>query len=200
MAHDLTDSRIGQFTPLPADAQGPDEINDALMALYHPKTRNMVRKAIQGVSSVEIDNAAFGFLRRVHLENMSVIGGIPKPDAFFDLVPRHFVPGLDFDLFVGRVDGEPAAALLVFYFNETAEYYTPVVLATARNSQALTLLIHRAMAKAIEHGCRRWNWGGTWSAQQGVYQFKSRWGTQDKPYTSTSKSATAMCSTVGVTS
>lgn len=183
LVHDLTDSRIGQFTPLPADASDPDDIEAGLMALYHQKTRNMVRKAMKCVTRVQIDNDGFDFLRRVHIENMSVLGGVPKPDAFFNLIPKHFEPGIDFDLFVGEVDGESAAALLVFYFNETAEYYTPVVLAAARNSQALSLLIHRAMMKAIGHGCRWWNWGGTWSTQQGVYQFKSRWGTQDKPYT-----------------
>ena len=153
------------------------------MALYHQKTRNMVRKAMKMVSSVDIDNDAFDFLRRVHRENMRVLGGIAKPDAFFDLVPKHFDAGADFDFFVAEVGGERSAALLVFYFNEAAEYYTPVVRAEARTTQALSLLIHRAMTNAVERGCRKWNWGGTWSTQHGVYQFKSRWGTQDRPYT-----------------
>lgn len=178
--HDLTDSRIGQFTPLPRVGS---DVESALLALYHQKTRNMVRKAMKTVSSVAIDNGAFGFLRQVHNENLQVLGGIAKPDAFFDLVPKHFDAGTDFDLFVADVEGERAAALLVFYFNGVAEYYTPVVRAEARNSQALSLLIHRAMMTAAERCCHYWNWGGTWSSQHGVYQFKSRWGTQDKPYT-----------------
>jgi hypothetical protein len=28
-----------------------------------------------------------------------------------------------------------------------------------------------------------WNWGGTWLTQDGVYRFKSRWGTESRPYT-----------------
>ena len=178
--YELTDGRIGQFTPLPGATA---DVQDALMALYHQKTRNMVRKAIKTVSRVDIDNDAFDFLRQVHRENMSVLGGIAKPDAFFDLVPRHFDAGADYDIFLAEVEGERSAGLLVFYFNEVAEYYTPVVRAEARTSQALSLLIHRAMTKAVERGCRYWNWGGTWWTQHGVYQFKSRWGTEDRPYT-----------------
>lgn len=181
--HELTDGRIGQFTPLPEATGETGMLDDSLMALYHQKTRNMVRKAVKTVSRVVIDNGAFDFLRQVHYENMNALGGIAKPDAFFELVPKHFEAGVDFDLFVAEVGGVRAAALLIFYFNGVGEYYTPVVRAEARNSQALSLLIHRAMMKAAERGCRYWNWGGTWSTQHGVYQFKSRWGTEDKPYT-----------------
>ena len=181
--YDLTDSRIGQFTPLPVATFDETTLNDVLMAMYHQKTRNMIRKAIKTVSRVFIDNVAFDFLHEVHRENMSALGGIAKPDAFFDLVPKRFRAGDDFDLFIAEVDGVRAAAILVFYFNGVAEYYTPVVRAEARSSQALSLLVHRAMMKAAQRGCRYWNWGGTWSTQQGVYQFKSRWGTEDKPYT-----------------
>jgi hypothetical protein len=180
--HEMTDSRIGQFTPLPQATAGALALDDALMALYHQKTRNMVRKGMKSVSRVSVENDAFDFLRRVHRENMSALGGIPKPDEFFELVPKYFNAGDDFDLFVAEVHGERAAALLVFYCNGVCEYYTPAVRAEARNSQALSLVIHHAMTKASERGCRYWNWGGTWSTQHGVYQFKSRWGTEDKPY------------------
>ena len=31
-------------------------------------------------------------------------------------------------------------------------------------------------------GCVRWNWCGTLLSQEGVYHFKSRWNTIDRPY------------------
>ena len=38
------------------------------------------------------------------------------------------------------------------------------------------------MLDAIEHGYKNWNWGGTWLSQEGVYNFKKKWGTSDYPY------------------
>ena len=38
------------------------------------------------------------------------------------------------------------------------------------------------MKNASEKGFKFWNWGGTWLNQDGVYRFKSRWGTKDFPY------------------
>ena len=46
----------------------------------------------------------------------------------------------------------------------------------------MSLLIYEAMQEAARRGCRYWNWGGTWLTQDGVYFFKSRWGTEDRPY------------------
>ena len=38
------------------------------------------------------------------------------------------------------------------------------------------------MTDASVQGYAWWNWGGTWLSQEGVYRFKSRWGTKDMPY------------------
>jgi hypothetical protein len=29
---------------------------------------------------------------------------------------------------------------------------------------------------------RRWNWGGTWESQTGVFRFKRKWGAVAKPF------------------
>ena len=78
--------------------------------------------------------------------------------------------------------GEPVAALLLFFYNRIVEYYTPVVRKEYRNSQALSATIFRAMCDASNQRYSWWNWGGTWLSQDGVYRFKSRWGTKDLPY------------------
>ena len=74
------------------------------------------------------------------------------------------------------------AAILVFFFNRTVEYYTPVVRKEYRDTQAISAVIFRAMCDASVQGYAWWNWGGTWLSQEGVYRFKSRWGTKDMPY------------------
>lgn len=178
LAHDLTDERIGQLTPLPA--AGDEE--SALMQSFHYKTRNMVRKAEKLGVEVVVDNDAMSFLVAVHEENMREIDGLPKPRKFFAALPQHFRAGQDYRLYVARLKEEPVAAVLVFFYNRTAEYYTPVVRKEHRNSQALSAAIFRAMCDAAAQGHAWWNWGGTWLSQDGVYRFKSRWGTRNLPY------------------
>jgi hypothetical protein len=178
LAHDLTDERIGQLTPLPP--AGDKEA--ALMQSFHYKTRNMIRKAEKLGVEVAVDNDAMSFLVAVHEENMREIGGLAKSRQFFDALPQYFRPGQDYRLYVARLKGEPVAAALVFFYNRTAEYYTPVVRKEYRDSQALSAAIFRAMCDAAAQRYAWWNWGGTWLSQDGVYRFKSRWGTQDLPY------------------
>jgi len=178
LAYDLKDERIGQLTPLPAAG---DE-KAALMQSFHYKTRNMVRKAEKLGVQVVVDNEAMTFLVEVHEENMREIGGLAKSRNFFAALPQYFRPGYDYCLYVARLGGEPVAAILLFFFNQTVEYFTPVVRKEYRDTQALSAVIFRAMCDASAQGYAWWNWGGTWLSQEGVYRFKSRWGTKEMPY------------------
>ena len=93
------------------------------------------------------------------------------------------MPSDMWSIYVGSKDGVPVSALLLFYFNGTVEYFTPVIKSEHRNTQALALVIFQAMKDAVKNrGCKNWNWGGTWLSQTGVYDFKKRWGTTDYPY------------------
>lgn len=179
LRHDLSDSRIGQFTPIGYAAEHERHLMDA----FHSKTRNMLRKAQRLGVRVERDESALDFLATVHRENMAEIGGRAKSPRFFDLVPACFRPGVEFRVYVASLEGERAAGLLAFYFNRTVEYYTPVVRKELRDTQALSRVIFTAMTEASREGYAWWNWGGTWASQDGVYRFKKRWGTLDKPYT-----------------
>lgn len=176
--HELTDERIGQFTPIGYALNH----GDALMASFHHKTRNAIRKAWKLGATVSVENDALDFLVGIHELNMHEIGGAAKSRRFFELVPRHFRPDEDFRVYVTRIDGEAVAAVLVFYFNQAVEYFTPVLRKEQRESQALSAAIYQAMCDASKRGYRLWNWGGTWLSQDGVYRFKSRWGTKDLPY------------------
>lgn len=178
VAHNRTDSRIGQFSHI-----GFGQDFETLMRGFHYKTRNMIRKAEKSGVNVSKDNDAIAFLRDVHHENLAVLGGIPKPDSFFDLLPESFHTDSDYRIYVANLNGQRVAALLLFYFNQTVEYFMPVIQKDFRDSQPMSLLIYTAMCDASRNGFSRWNWGGTWHTQEGVYRFKSRWGTSDHPYT-----------------
>ena len=175
---DFRDERIGQITHLPSTA---DE-EAILKSFDDPRPRN-IRRAIR--EGVEIERArspkALKFLYDTHFTNMSTIGGLAKRREFFDAIPEA-MKDRDWSIYVARLRGEPVAALLLFYFNQTVEYFTPAIVRAHRSTQALPLAIFVAMKDAIRAGYRNWNWGGTWLRQDGVYDFKKRWGTSEYPY------------------
>lgn len=176
-----SDSRIGQMTLLPSVGEDP---RASVMQALPSKTRNMVRKAEKLGITVTSDRqqGGFEFLKQTHEKNMVEIGGMAKSARFFELVEKEFKYDTDYRLYIAWLEGAPVAALLLFYFNGTVEYFTPVIVKEYRSSQPLSLLIYYAMADAVVRGFKWWNWGGTWLTQDGVYQFKRSWGAVDMPY------------------
>lgn len=179
--HNLRDHRIAQITPLPAAGDGAG-LRGAIEELIDPSARRNARKAEREGVVVGKDVTQFPRLCEMHQENIRAIGGTVKTDEFFRLVPGHFTPGDEYDLYVGRLDGRVVAGLLLFYFNDTVEYFTPASDHEARSLQPLSLILLEALAEASRRGFRRFNWGGTWESQTGVYRFKRKWGAEDHPY------------------
>jgi len=178
--YDFVDARIGQVTLLP-----PCEDNAAnrlLQIFEDPRPRN-VRKAIKsGIEwYVSHQREDIDFLRKTHQQNIRAIGGLPKEDFFFSLFEKVFEPS-NYALYVAVRKGERIAALLLFYFNKTVEYYVPAIVEEYRTLQPLSLLIFKAMEDALRKGYRYWNWGGTWMSQKSLYDFKKRWGSTDFVY------------------
>ncbi len=177
--YDMTDQRLGQLTPLPESG----DIEEQMLSLIDSSTRRNIRKAERSSVSVRIDNQDINFLYQTHIENMSMIGGKAKDISFFEGLANHFRPGKEFRIYKAEIDGEPVAALLVFYFNHTVEYFTPVTRGKYRNAQPMAKILFEAMVDAARSGYRWWNWGGTWLSQEGVYRFKKKWGAEEHPYT-----------------
>jgi len=171
------DSRIGQVTFLP-------ENSEQVMDVIHSKTRNNVRKGIRSDVKVSWEDGLeyLDFLFETHKENMTKIGGLYKPKEFFETVTRIFEYGTDYRIYVAKLGDVPVAALLNFYFNKTAEYFTPVTVEQYREFQPTSVILYTAMQDAVNDGYKWWNWGGTWLSQGGVYDFKKKWGTSDLPY------------------
>lgn len=177
------DSRIGQISRLPNQAQ--PNIDQALLNSFHKKTRNMVRKGMKSGfrvghgASEEILNSIFD----LHFENITSLGGLPKPRQAFAALGEFFDYGDDYRIYYARWEGQIVSALLVFYFKNTVEYFVPATDPSFRELQPMSLLVYRAMLDAVtERKAHYWNWGGTWKSQEGVYRFKNRWGAKDFPY------------------
>jgi hypothetical protein len=169
-AHNLTDERISQVTNLPPE--------DAIES----SARRNVRKAERAGIVATTDAAKLPVVGEIHRANIEALGGRAKDPSFFAAVPKHFAAGREFEVYVALLDDEVVAGLLVFFFNGTAEYFTPAVEHDHRSEQPLALLLVEAMASAAERGCARWNWGGTWTTQDGVFRFKRKWGARESRY------------------
>lgn len=180
IGHAYRDERIGQLTPLP---EGSAPLEERLFASYDETARRNVRKARKsGITFRRTNDAgALDFLYRTHQANIGAIGGLPKERVFFDAIPKT-VPAKMWSIYVAERGGEPIAALLIFRFSRTVEYYTPAVVEKFRPLQALPMLVHEAMMEASRDGMRWWNWGGTWKTQEGVYRFKKKWGAREMSY------------------
>ena len=176
-AHDLTDERISQVTTLPAESD-----DQRILSLVESSARRNARKAERAGMEIEVDPSAWAELHEIHRDNMSAIGGLAKSRDFFEAVTRHLRAGEDFEIWVARSQGETIAGLLVLHFNRVTEYFTPATRHEHRSEQPLALILVRAMAAAARRGSRLWNWGGTWSAQDGVYRFKRKWGAEEGRY------------------
>jgi Acetyltransferase (GNAT) domain len=182
--HDCTDHRIGQLTMLPIDPGDGVSREALLLGMYRGKRRNQVRKALTAGMEVHVDDSlpALRAVAALHRDNLDAIGGVAKPQEIFDALGASLRAGIDRQVWVASYNGEPIAYLLVLHTGGVVEYFTPCVRAEFRPMQPLTLLIHHAMCDALHRGARVWNWGGTWTTQHGVYEFKRGWGTTDLPY------------------
>ena len=180
----LRDERVGQVTFLPIQWDSPHELQDTLLKMFHPKTRNSIRKAMKSELTIRHSESldAMQTLAKLHRQNLEAIGGLAKPWTVFEQIRRTFTYDRDYRVYTAERSNTIIAALLVFFYNRTAEYYTPASAEDSRVYQGMSLLVFEAMQEAARRGCRYWNWGGTWTSQEGVYRFKSRWGTTDCPY------------------
>lgn len=175
---DFDDARVGYVTSLlPADDPG-----EQVLELIDGSARRNVQKALRSGVTVAIENGDLSVLEALHVENMTKIGGRAKTPDFFKRVSEHFRPGEEYDLYVARLDGVAVAALLLFYYSTTVEYYVPATDVEFRSLQPMAAMLHRAMADATARGFTRWNWGGSWLGQETLMRFKAKWGGQPRRY------------------
>jgi hypothetical protein len=176
--HEHSDYRIAHITTLTGEGEPASRIS----ALIDPSARRNVHKAQRCGTEVTIENDAFEELEALHRASMEAIGAQVKSPAFFKGVPRHFQPGIDYDLYIGRIDEAPAGALLIFYCGKTVDYFMPAASPEHRSSQPMAAILLEAMAEAARRGYTTWNWGGSWPTHESLQRFKAKWGGQPREY------------------
>jgi len=125
---------------------------------------------------VSIENTNFEALETLHGRSMAAIGAQIKTPAFFEAVGRRFQPSAEYDIYVGRIDGEPVAALLILYCGGSVDYYVPAASPAHRSEQPMAAVLFEAMVEAARRGYSRWNWGGSWPSHETLQRFKAKWG------------------------
>lgn len=175
--HEMTDERISQFTVL-AGIGGEDEV----MALISAEARSNVRRAARRGVSVELDNDAMAEVWRIHADNMEALGAPARSRRFFEAIQTRLRPGDGFDIWVARVSGMVAAALLVVRFNGVSEYFTSGTRSGYRGHNPHAALVFAALVHETRNGARIWNWGGTHHGMDGVLHFKRKWGSREGRY------------------
>ena len=150
---------------------------------FHTSRKRNIKKAIQSeiIISKSRDLGALKDVYKYHKENIEAINGTSKKWSFFEKIPS-YIPSENYQVYLAHYDGRVIGGLLLFYCNETVEYFTPASDTNLRFLQAMSLLIYQGMSDAKAKGYRYWNWGGTWASQKGLYDFKSRWGAKDYKY------------------
>jgi len=174
----LKEEKLSQWTNI----EHKDNMDESLMNLFESSTRRNIRKAIKSNVSIEVDNSQIEFLYQTHYDNISSIGGKTKSKDFFYSLDSYFEKGVDYNIYIASLNNKKIGALLLFYFNNTVEYFTPAIVNEFRSVQALPLIIYKAMLDSSQSKYKWWNWGGTWKTQKGVYKFKKKFGAIDKKY------------------
>jgi len=178
LSYKFKDKRVAQITEFRNDINDVEQ--EILYNIIEPRNRSTVRRPPKHGVTLEF-SSDFRPLFEMHKENMSSKGGNVKPMSFFQKV--HALMGeKDYDLMYARKEGEIIAGLLVFFFKDTVEYYTPALRYECSIEQGTSFLIYEGMKKAITSGYKYWNFGGTSESQQSLHRFKAGWGSRDYPY------------------
>ena len=170
------DYRIGYIKGFDMCFNNQEEL---LLRTVEKRCRNSITRSKKNLELEDSDD--FKDLFELHKKNMGGKGAF-KPFRFFELVKKHFKEG-EYELSYALMNGKRIAGLLVFYFKDTVEYFTPAFDIEYKKEQATSFLIYEAMEKSIEKGFKYWNFGGTTlPSQRDVAYFKKSWGSDEYPY------------------
>jgi lipid II:glycine glycyltransferase (peptidoglycan interpeptide bridge formation enzyme) len=175
---DHQDSRIGLYNEI-LFSNSTEEI----LKGFQSRARNGIRKATK--SGIEVfesrSQESIEFLARVHFESMTSSGRKAKSkNFFFEFLSE--IPEDNWVILEARLNEEQVASLLLLYTSDFVEYFTPVTLAEYKQMQPLSLLILHGFIFARDMRIGFWNWGGTWTSQTGVYEFKKQWNPKETRY------------------
>lgn len=161
------------------------EPEDAWLARLKQKARYNLRLGEKRAVQVRMGNTAdLQMLYQMYAETSVRDGFLIRSVDYYLNLWTLFLNANRLDVFIAQVEGQPVAAIMVFYFAEKAWYLQGMSTALHREKMPNYLLQWHAMRRARARGCKSYDlWGapdqfteqdGLW----GVYKFKDSLGGQ----------------------
>lgn len=157
---------------------------NALMMSYHSKTRNCLRKYLKSGAHIKTYNPECGIFNECllwiadeHKRGIEAKNGVAKPHSYFQSLSEYFQSDR-LEVKVSYINNKPVAGLLNFKIDSQIEYWVPVVTEVGKANNAIYGLIDDTLKDAINSNCSILNFGGSWSTQNDLQRFKSRFGSK----------------------
>jgi FemAB-related protein (PEP-CTERM system-associated) len=141
------------------------------------KQRAMVRKGIKAGLVGEPDDGV-DHLYHAYSESVRNLGTPVFPKAHFRAIREEF--GEDVDVVTIRHQGEVVAAVMNYYFRDQVLPFYGGGIAEARALAANDFMYWEVMRRAVERGCRVFDFGRS-KVDTGSYRFKKHWGFEPTP-------------------
>jgi lipid II:glycine glycyltransferase (peptidoglycan interpeptide bridge formation enzyme) len=158
---------------------------EELLARMKQKTRYNIRLAEKKSVTLRVGNSEdLGMLYKMYAETSVRDGFVIRDEAYYQTVWKLFMDSDEpaCEPLIAEVDGEPVAAIFVFYFAERAYYVYGMSRDAHREKMPTYLLQWEAMKHARARGCKVYDlWGAPdvfdeSDSMWGVYRFKEGLG------------------------
>jgi FemAB-related protein (PEP-CTERM system-associated) len=151
--------------------------HDANMGAIPRKQRAMVRKGIKAGLTAEQDDGIDN-LYRAYAESVRNLGTPVFPKRHFAAIRAEF--GDDVDVLTVRHAGGVVASVMNYYFRDQVLPFYGGGISAARNLAANDFMYWEVMRRAVERGCRVFDFGRS-KVDSGSYRFKKHWGFDPEP-------------------
>jgi FemAB-related protein (PEP-CTERM system-associated) len=141
------------------------------------KQRAMVRKGIKAGLAGELD-PGIDNLYQAYSESVRNLGTPVFPKAHFRAIRAEF--GDDVDVVTVRHEGRVVASVMNYYFRDQVLPFYGGGIAAARDLAANDFMYWEVMRRAVERGCRVFDFGRS-KVDTGSYRFKKHWGFEPEP-------------------
>lgn len=153
------------------------EDHEANMSAIPRKQRAMVRKGIKAGLVGELDDGIDN-LYEAYSQSVRNLGTPVFPRKHFQAIRDEF--GEDVDVVTIRHEGVVVASVMNYYFRDQVLPYYGGGISAARNLAANDFMYWEVMRRAVEKGCRVFDFGRS-KVDSGAYRFKKHWGFEPEP-------------------
>jgi len=151
--------------------------HEANMNAIPRKQRAMVRKGIKAGLVGELDDGIDN-LYEAYSESVRNLGTPVFPKAHFRAIREEF--GDDVDVVTVRHGDRVVASVMNYYFRDQVLPFYGGGISAARDLAANDFMYWEVMRRAVERGCRVFDFGRS-KVDTGSYRFKKHWGFEPQP-------------------